>query len=616
MFRRICLLLGALATLGLTASTGRADILFLTSDGFEYEIRDYSSTSAYGGQLTRGGNDKFTTAPFSDTMKLEVNGTAYQNPVDAVETTAGGREVVLNPARLSRLYVNRRVYVPAIVGEYARFIDTFRNPTTDSITVTVEYSGRYYGGGVAKTSSGDANLNTTDRWFILSDDEPATQTRVPIAVWFQNDGEVAASTASFTGSSYSGGFSIEFELTIPPLEQRGLISYVLQAESVGELEEELQRIDSFPSDAIVNFAGAPSDAVNMKFGGAPLIRPAIPYEMNEGDAVPMSLTVLDREGDNVTFSWDFDDDGVFGDAGNQKNVMLPAKSTDGPGRRYVRVRASDGDNTRERRFFFNVNNLPPTLNGPPPIADVPIGQTYNWKIDATDPAGDLDPLLFRLITGPENASIQDGAVVWTPSSEQRNLDFMFHIEIDDQDGEIVEEMWSLSVGENRPPEPPTPDEPKNRAEVNSATPTLTVLNSVDPDGDPVVYRFRVDASAAFDSSALIESADLKEGADGKTSWTLPKALERGQYYWQVRAFDGVAESAPRGGRFVWTAGMGVLADGGVELIEVPDVGIYNPRSECGVQTKRSPLGMWALIGAIGLVLRLRSHRRWIGFRLN
>lgn len=601
---------GVIALVGFSASIGRADILFVTSEGYEYQIRDYSSNSAHGGQLTGGGNEVFKAAPFTDTMKLEVNGTAYQNPIDSVEMTSGGREIVLNPVRLARLYVGRRVYVPAIVGEYARFIDTFRNPTTDSVTVTVEYTGKYFGGDVVETSSGDRTLTPSDKWFIISEADPSKQVRVPIAVWFQNNGEVTASITNYALSVNSGTFSIEFELTIPPLEQRSLMSFVMQAESVGKLVDEIQRIESFPSDTIVNFSGAASDTVNMSFGGAPLIRPAIPYEVDEGAAVPMSVTVFDREGENATYSWDFDDDGVFGDAANQPKVMLPAGTTDGPGRRYVRVRASDGERTRERRFFFNVNNLPPILNGPPPVADVPIGQTYNWKIDATDPAGELDPLLFRLITGPENASIEDGAVVWTPTSEQRNLEFMFHIEIDDQDSEIIEEKWTLSVGENRPPEPPTPISPENRSEVFTQTPELIVQNAVDPDGDPVVYRFRVDATPSFDSSQLLESADVKQGENGQTIWTVPKALPRGQYYWQVRAFDGVAESAPRGGRFVYTAGMGALADGGVDLIEVPDVGVYNPRPECGV-SRRGPIGMWSLLALIGLVLslRVRSLRR-------
>ncbi len=90
---------------------------------------------------------------------------------------------------------------------------------------------------------------------------------------------------------------------------------------------------------------------------------------------------------------------------------------------------------------------------------------------------------------------------------------------------------------NEEPTAPTLDSPAQNAVVAEAQPTLVVTNAVDPDGDPLTYRFEVYSDLLL--LTLVEaSPEIAEGVE-KTSWQMSKALqENAAYYWRVRATDG------------------------------------------------------------------------------
>ena len=78
--------------------------------------------------------------------------------------------------------------------------------------------------------------------------------------------------------------------------------------------------------------------------------------------------------------------------------------------------------------------------------------------------------------------------------------------------------------------------PLNGTQLGTATPTLAVTNSVDPDGEPLNYAFQVYADAS--SQTLVTQGVMPEGASGVTSWTVDKPLINGStYYWKVTAID-------------------------------------------------------------------------------
>ena len=103
---------------------------------------------------------------------------------------------------------------------------------------------------------------------------------------------------------------------------------------------------------------------------------------------------------------------------------------------------------------------------------------------------------------------------------------------------------------NRPPSAPVADTPAPGARVASRQPALTVRNAVDPEGQPLLYEFRL-ASGPDMADVVVSAADVTEGL-GLTAWTVPLALdEDALYYWSARASDGVnlsPWSAPAGFR--------------------------------------------------------------------
>ncbi|MCW8830347.1 MAG: PKD domain-containing protein, partial [Gammaproteobacteria bacterium] len=76
--------------------------------------------------------------------------------------------------------------------------------------------------------------------------------------------------------------------------------------------------------------------------------------------------------------------------------------------------------------------------------------------------------------------------------------------------------------------------PQDGVWVASFTPTLSVTNSTDIDGDALSYRFEVYA----DSTLIATSSDLPAGRNGTTSWTLnTPLLENNLYYWRAVVTD-------------------------------------------------------------------------------
>lgn len=90
---------------------------------------------------------------------------------------------------------------------------------------------------------------------------------------------------------------------------------------------------------------------------------------------------------------------------------------------------------------------------------------------------------------------------------------------------------------NALPSAPIISSPKGGAPVSSTTPTLTIINSIDPENDPTWYDFQVADDLGM--SNLIDQGLGVYMGGGITSWTVTVTLiDQRTYYWRSRAFDG------------------------------------------------------------------------------
>lgn len=90
---------------------------------------------------------------------------------------------------------------------------------------------------------------------------------------------------------------------------------------------------------------------------------------------------------------------------------------------------------------------------------------------------------------------------------------------------------------NDPPGPFHLSQPADGAEVGTTAPMLAVTNALDPDGDPVSYRFEVYEDGILATRVAVGEG-IAAGLDGTTTWTLnPPLRENTWYYWRVIAGD-------------------------------------------------------------------------------
>ncbi len=107
----------------------------------------------------------------------------------------------------------------------------------------------------------------------------------------------------------------------------------------------------------------------------------------------------------------------------------------------------------------------------------------------------------------------------------------------------LELLSGVSVDTNSAPTAPGPSAPANGATVTTLTPTLTVTNSTDADGDPITYEFQVSTSAGF-GTITSQVTGVTQGGGGTTSWVVSTNLTSGvTYYWRARAYDGTVYSS-------------------------------------------------------------------------
>lgn len=517
-----------------------ASALDLTSPGgFRFDIQDTST-----GAILDGGMDAY------DSMySLSVNGTSYNASGMASTLTLGGRQVEMAERAVGSFMVRRLIYVPSGSSgmNYARYLDLVRNPTAGPLMATVVIAGNLGSDSstvVTGTSSGDMTVTTADQWFT-TDDSTDGGGDPSLGHVFQGPGApTTATAASISLDSPTWSFSV----MVPAGATVGFLAFAIQETNRAASIAEARRVVDLPSDAFMGLDPYAADIQNFAVGGAPIVRFTAPAEADEGAAIPIEIMVEDLEMDpTISWSWDTNDDGTFGEMAGATMYTIPAGTTDGDGSVRVGVEATDGTSTRRVYRSITIANVAPTITSSPPTrANVRREYSYTPVID--EPGGAADAIRYVLVTRPMGMSVDTatGAITWTPTIDQRARAFDVALQIDDGDGGEDMQAWQVEVADNVPPDPPTPVSPIDRVRVAEGEPvTLVAENATDGDGDTLVYFFRLSQTSRFDGPDVIGSGELDEDPSGMTSWTTAEGLDRGLWYWEVWVDDGITESFHR-----------------------------------------------------------------------
>lgn len=229
-------------------------------------------------------------------------------------------------------------------------------------------------------------------------------------------------------------------------------------------------------------------------------------------------------------------------------------------------------------FFVNTGNNAPTV-------PVVIAPANNAEVATTSPDIELQnsidpdstvitysieldtvrtfdsPNVRRITSLPQG----QGTTLWHVDGLSDNT--LYYVRAKASDG-AAESDWSgvpsfFVNTVNDAPEKPVPANPSDGAGVNVFTPTLSVQNATDLDGDILTYDFKVYEDAAM--SLLAASVTGVIETQGTTSWTLSVPLKENRtYYWQAQAFDGELASG-------WTAPLSFTVNTGDDEPTAPTI---------------------------------------------
>lgn len=282
-----------------------------------------------------------------------------------------------------------------------------------------------------------------------------------------------------------------------------------------------------------------------------------------------------------------------------QNIWLSkTRAGSGPWQYFVNI--FDHNTTGSYTITFQSQDAVPQ---PPFIMYIPErsrieGQQLSFLVEASDPNGTIPALSAERL--PIGASFTDqgdgrGIFDWTPTTGQAGTYFIRFIasdgvlesarqavirilSADDTDGDGMQDSWEMdhfaglerdgsadfdgdglsdldeylngfdpTVGQSVPSLPEIVS-PQDNSHVAQLSPTLEILNSIDPESDPFTYQFEIFHGDALDIP-VASQIDVTPQTDS-TTWTVPVTLnDNTHYHWRVKAQDATGSSDWVWGRF-------------------------------------------------------------------
>ncbi|MGE0785591.1 MAG: putative Ig domain-containing protein [Sandaracinaceae bacterium] len=555
----LALVSGAISLTSLP-STAHAVSLTSSPGGFLFDI-----TETANGYVGNGTNDAYDFMYY-----LSVNGTDY-NAGGAATSSLGGRQYDMREIAMGSLMVSRHAYVPASGGNWIRYYDLIRNPTGSAVMATIQIHGGLGADAfleITGSSTGDILVTDEDDWFTTDDNMP-TSLDTPTGHVVQGpNGRVRATGITAMPGAASATLAWNFSVMVPAGGEVAILTYGIQeADRATTITTSQDLVNPACSTTGADPLNGLSNAqrasiVNFTLAGAPLPCFSAPANVDEGDAIPVDVTVTDLEGDpSISWTFDLDGDGTFGEMADAAMVTVPMGVTDGPAPYLLGIETTDGTNTQRFYRGINVANVAPIITSSPRTVAA-IRREYQYMVTLDDPASAHETYTYTLASRPMGMTADaSGTITWTPTVDQRGMSYPVILRVEDGDGGEAIQTWEIEVAENTTPDAPVPMSPIDRVYVSpDSAPTLVVENGMDGDGDTLVYFFRLSMTSDTNNAPYV-SGEVTEGSGGTTEWTPPEPLAPGLWYWDVWVDDGIGESAHRYAQFI-SGDMQGLADAG------------------------------------------------------
>ena len=440
-----------------------------------------------------------------------------------------GRQRRLATQSLHGVEVTRRVFVPssgqANSDGFARFFDTFHNPGSTPITLSLRLGSVNALGSVGgadsrvwRTSSYEAEVSVEDRWLVI-DDQNATAGDESVAILLTGAGGrlpdrllYGLAEAGREGALYWG----YDEVTIAPHTSVSLLTVVVTEPSREDVIDEVQSLLRFRLEE-VGFGLSEAERERVlnvdlnPFNAAPLADLNGPYNNAlEGEVLAVSgVRSFDLEGFPLTYAWDLNNNGVFGEAGAESAGANTQVTFDRDGDYPIALRVTDHQQkTDVDRVIVRVRNGAPVISSVPTNSPINEGERLTVQVNATDP-GPFDVLSYAFDWEGTGELSEPG-----PASSSRRYvsdgSFTASVEVRDEDGGLSTLTFPVEVL-NLPPV-------LQQVVANNPSPegrdvTFSV-SAVDPGADPILYEFDFEDDGVIDRVSAQPSVTHRFDEDG------------------------------------------------------------------------------------------------------
>lgn len=218
-----------------SGATGNTSLPVFLSDGggLQWDIQQ-------NGAINNGSSDAFDGGFLLTGFSSFSTGATEQD----------GREIAIGPSTISGLSATRKIYVPTDAN-FARFLDSFTNPTGSAITATIAHTtnlGSDSSTSILGTSSGDTTLSANDSW-VVTDDSSVSGGDPAVA-------HIVAG-AGFSSTSFGrSGDNISWtqEITVAPGETVSLLYFGIQNFNRTAALEGAAALSAAPPEALLGLS--------------------------------------------------------------------------------------------------------------------------------------------------------------------------------------------------------------------------------------------------------------------------------------------------------------------------------------------------------------------------